>query len=116
DREAIAGVVRASAMKHDLDQVRVGVRQMVGDDHDRAAAERRQMLSAMQRGFRKQNAVGENLVNSPRQWIAREVTPIRAGRGQGAAETNQRARSGRVELALQTIANLAECVPSGKER
>jgi hypothetical protein len=36
-------------MEHHVDQIGVGVRQMVGDDDHRSAAQRRQMLGAVQR-------------------------------------------------------------------
>src|SRR5262245_3308987 len=54
-------------------------------------------------------------MDSPGQRIARVVTPLVPRGRQRATEANQRPRSGVVELALQTLANLVERVPSGQE-
>jgi hypothetical protein len=76
------------------------------------AAQCRQMLSTLQSRVGQQDAIGQHLVDAARQRIARVVTPILTGRGQRAAEANQRARSGRIELAREAGGNLVERIPA----
>ena len=85
DRQPVTGLVGAGAMEHHLEQVGVGVRQVIGDDDDRAAPERREVLCPVQRRFGQQDAIGEHLVDLAGQRVARIVVPVGASRRQRAA-------------------------------
>ena len=82
----------------------------------RSASQRREVLRTVQRGLGKQNAIGQHLVNPAGERIAGEVAPFGSGRGQGPAETNQRARPRRIELARETLADFVGRLPSREKR